>query len=35
MGALPGLLNAPIGIAIDPAGSVYVISENAVIKITQ
>jgi sugar lactone lactonase YvrE len=34
-GALPGLLNAPKGIAVDVAGNLFVTTENAVVKITQ
>jgi sugar lactone lactonase YvrE len=32
-GSLPGLLNSPRGIAVDGAGSLYVSTENAVVKI--
>jgi sugar lactone lactonase YvrE len=34
-GVLPGLLNSPRGIVIDPMGSLYVSTENAIVKITQ
>jgi sugar lactone lactonase YvrE len=32
-GSLPGLLNSPRGIVVDGAGSLYVSTENAVVKI--
>jgi sugar lactone lactonase YvrE len=34
-GALPGLLNAPKGIAINATGNIFVTTENAVVKIVQ
>jgi uncharacterized protein YjiK len=34
-GSLPGTLNGLLGLAVDDRGTIYVMSENAVVRIVQ